>query len=54
MTFDGKFLVTANKNTSDIAIFSTPRLKLVKRIRIGDNPEYIKFDPAGDRVFAGF
>jgi YVTN family beta-propeller protein len=54
VTFDGKFLITANKNTSDIAIFSTPRLNLVKRIKIGDNPEFIKFDPAGDRLFATF
>jgi YVTN family beta-propeller protein len=54
VTFDGKYLITADKNTSDIAIFSTPRLNLLKRIHIGDNPEYIKFDPAGDRVFATF
>ena len=35
VTFDGKYLITANKNTSDIAVFSTPRLRLVKRIPIG-------------------
>ena len=54
ITFDGKYLITANKNTSDIAIFGTPRLNVEKRIKIGDNPEFIKFDPAGDRVFATF
>ena len=30
VTLDGKYIVTANKNTSDIAVFTTPRLRLVK------------------------
>ena len=54
VTFDGKYLNTANKNTSDTAVFSTPRLRLVKRIHIGHSPEFIKVDSAGDRLFATF
>ena len=54
ITFDGKYVVTSNKDTSDIAIFSTPQLELVKRIRIGDNPEFIKIDPSGTRLFATY
>ncbi len=54
ITDDGKYLITADKDSSDIAVFSTPRLKLVAREHIGDNPEFIKLDPAGDRVFATF
>jgi YVTN family beta-propeller protein len=54
VTFDGKYLITADKNTADVAVFSTPRLTLVRRMRIGDNPEYIKMDPSDDRVFATF
>jgi DNA-binding beta-propeller fold protein YncE len=54
ITKDGKYLITANKDTSDIAIFSTPRLTLVARRHVGDNPEFIKLDPAGDRVYATF
>jgi len=54
ITDDGKYLITADKDTADIAVFSTPRLKLITRIHIGDNPEFIKLDPAGDRVFATF
>ena len=54
ITFDGKYLITADKNTSDIAIFGTPRLNIVRRIRIGDNPEFIKLDPSGKRLFATF
>ena len=54
VTFDGKYLITANKNTSDIAVFNLPRLRLVKRIHIGHSPEFIKVDSAGDRLFAAF
>jgi DNA-binding beta-propeller fold protein YncE len=54
VTFDGKYLITSNKDTADIAVFSTPRLRLVTRMHIGDNPEFIKLDPAGDRLFATF
>jgi DNA-binding beta-propeller fold protein YncE len=54
VTYDGKYLITADKDTADIAIFSTPRLKLVARKHTGDNPEFIKLDPSGDRVFATF
>jgi DNA-binding beta-propeller fold protein YncE len=54
VTFDGKYLITADKDTSDIAVFSTPKLQLVLKKHIGDSPEFIKIDPAGDRVFATF
>jgi YVTN family beta-propeller protein len=54
VTFDGKYLITSNKNTGDIAIFITPGLDLMKRIHIGDSPEFVKINPAGDRLFATF
>jgi DNA-binding beta-propeller fold protein YncE len=54
ITYDGKYLVTSNKDTADIAVFSTPRLKLIKRMHLGDNPEFIKLDPSGNRLFATF
>ncbi len=54
VTFDGKYVITSNKNTSDAAVFSTPSLSLVKRIHIGESPEFIKINPAGDRIFATF
>ena len=54
VTYDGKCLITSNKDTADVAVFSTPRLKLIKRMHIGDNPEFIKLDPAGNRLFATF
>src|SRR5271156_5092708 len=54
VTFDGKYVITANKNTADVAVFATPRLNLVTRLHIGDNPEFIKINTAGDRLFATF
>jgi len=54
VTLDGKYIITANKNTSDIAVFTTPRLHMVKRIHIGHSPEFVKVDSAGDRLFATF
>jgi YVTN family beta-propeller protein len=54
VTHDGKYVITSNKNTSDVAVFATPRLNLVRRLHIGDNPEFIKINPAGDRLFATF
>jgi DNA-binding beta-propeller fold protein YncE len=52
VTFDGKYVITSNKNTSDGAVFSTPDLRLLTRIHIGDSAEFIKINPAGDRIFA--
>jgi YVTN family beta-propeller protein len=52
VTFDGKYLITSNKNARDVAVFSTPDLNLLKRIPIGEGPEFIKINPAGDRFFA--
>ena len=54
VTLDGKYVITSNKNTSDGAIFSTPDLSLLRRIHIGESPEFIKINPAGDRLFATF
>ncbi|MGA3092308.1 MAG: hypothetical protein ABSD75_27200 [Terriglobales bacterium] len=54
VTFDGKSIITSNKNTSDLAVLGTSHLNLVKRIHIGDSPEFIKINPAGDRLFATF
>jgi DNA-binding beta-propeller fold protein YncE len=54
VTYDGKYVVTSNKNTKDLAVFSTSPLSLVKRIQVGDSPEFLRINPAGDRLFATF
>jgi DNA-binding beta-propeller fold protein YncE len=59
ITHDGKFLITANKDSGDLAIFSTADLGksapgLVKRVHIGENPEFVKINRSGERVFATY
>jgi YVTN family beta-propeller protein len=54
ITFDGRFLITANKDTADAAVFSTRRLHLVQRIPVGDNPEFVKFHPSGQWFFTSY
>ena len=54
LTHDGKYLITANQDTSDIAIFTTKNLQLVAKQHVGDSPEFVKINPAGDRVFVTF
>lgn len=54
VTADGKYLITSNKNTKDAAVFSTPELRLVKRLGLGSSPEFLKLNPSGDRIFATF
>jgi YVTN family beta-propeller protein len=54
ITFDGKYLITANKDTSDAAVFDTRRLRLVRRIPIGENPEFVKIHPSGEWLFTSY
>ena len=56
LTFDGQYLITANKDTADATVFDTHgmKLSLVRRIPVGDNPEFIKMFPTGQWLFASF
>jgi DNA-binding beta-propeller fold protein YncE len=54
VSYDGKYVITANKNTGDLAVFRTARLHLIKRVHLGENPEFVKINPAGDWLFATY
>jgi len=54
ITFDGKYLVTANKNSSDAAVFDTRGLREVRRIHVGENPEFVKIHPDGQWLFTSY
>jgi YVTN family beta-propeller protein len=56
LTFDGRYLVTANKDSADMTVFDTRglALKLVRRIAVGDNPEFIKMFPTGEWLYTSF
>ena len=47
----GRYLVTANKSTSDISVFDTRDLRSIRRVRVGDNPEFVKMHPSGKWLF---
>ncbi len=54
LTFDGKYLVTADKDTGDAAVIDTRRMKVVRKLHVGDNPEFVKLDPTGERLFTTY
>jgi YVTN family beta-propeller protein len=54
ITFDGKYLVTANKDTADASVFDTRGLRFVRRIPVGDNPEFVKLNPSGTSAFISY
>lgn len=54
LTFDGKYLVTADKDTADAAVIDTRRMKVVHKLHVGDNPEFVKLDPTGGWLFATY
>ena len=54
ITFDGNYLFTANKDTADATVFKTRGLSLLKRIPVGDNPEFAKIDPSGNWIYTSF
>jgi YVTN family beta-propeller protein len=54
ITHDGKYVVVSNKDTADASVFDTRRMRSVKRFHVGDNPEFVKLDPAGDELFISY
>jgi len=54
LTFDGKYLVTADKDTADAAVFDTRRMRVVRKLHVGDNPEFVKLNPSGTDLFISY
>lgn len=52
VTADGKYLVTANKEDANVAIISLLTRKVVKLVKIGKNPEFVRV--MGDRAFVTY
>lgn len=52
VTADGKLLVTANGDDGDISVIDRASGKLLKRIKIGKNPEFVRV--RGDTAFVSF
>ena len=54
VTPDGKFLLTANLKTGDVAVIDTATQKVVRRVPIGKNPEFLRILPDGSRAFVTY
>ncbi len=52
VTADGKYLISANRDSADIAIIERTSGKVVKRVPIGENPEFVRV--RGDYAFVSF
>ncbi|HEX2714320.1 MAG TPA: hypothetical protein VHM88_19170, partial [Candidatus Acidoferrales bacterium] len=51
VTPNGRYLVTANKETADAWVIDTGSFRIVRRIHIGSNPEFLKLHPSGRWLF---
>lgn len=54
VTPDGKFLLTANLKTGDVAVIDTATRKVVRRVPIGKNPEFLRILPDGSKAFVTY
>ncbi len=54
LTPDGKYLLTANQGTSDVSVIDTATSKVVHRIKIGKNPEFLRMQPDGSKAFVTY
>ncbi len=52
ITPDGKLLITANREGGDISVLDRESGKVVKHVKIGKNPEFVRI--LGDRAFISF
>jgi len=54
VTPDGKYLLTANQKTGDVAVIDTATRKVVRRVPIGKNPEFLRVLPDGSKAFVTY
>lgn len=52
VTADGKYLVTANKDDANISIIDLATRQVVKQVKIGKNPEFVRV--LGDKAFVTY
>lgn len=54
ITTNGKYLLTANKDTADASLFDTRSMTEIQKIHLGDNPEFVKLNPDGGWFFTSY
>lgn len=54
ITPDGRDLLTANEHTADVSVIDTTTGKVVRRIHVGKNPEFLRIDRNGKSAFVTY
>jgi YVTN family beta-propeller protein len=54
VTPDGKNLLTANQHTGDVSVIDTSNDRVVRRIPVGKNPEFLRISPDGKTAFVTY
>src|SRR5574340_299795 len=54
VTPDGRELLTANQHTADVSVIDTATGKVLRRIHIGKNPEFMRVDRNGRMAFVTY
>ena len=54
VTPDGKLLLSANQHTGDVSVVDTSDDRVVRRIPIGKNPEFLRVSPDGRTAFVTY
>ena len=54
ITPDGRELLTANEHTADVSVIDTATGKVLRRIHIGKNPEFLRIDRNGKTAFVTY
>jgi YVTN family beta-propeller protein len=54
ITPDGKYVIVADKDTADATVIDTRGLKVATKFHVGDNPEFVKMNPAGNGLVTSY
>ncbi|CAF0700626.1 conserved hypothetical protein [Candidatus Methylacidithermus pantelleriae] len=54
LTPDGRYLITANRTTGDLAIINPKTLQVERSLAVGRNPEFVKVHPSGHWIVASY
>ena len=54
ITRDGAFLLTANQESADVSVIDTRTSKVVRRIPVGKNPEFMRMDSGGTTAYVTY
>jgi YVTN family beta-propeller protein len=54
VTPDGKYVLAADEASGDVAVIDSTNLRVVRRVPIGKNPEFMRMQPDGARAYVTF